>query len=59
MWSWTVLEADIRSMASVHAYSAENLPFGRELFAAEEEAKTARKGVGVQLTSLVRKKLIL
>jgi len=32
-------------LASVHAYTAENLPFGRELVAAEEEAKTARKNV--------------
>jgi hypothetical protein len=36
-------------MASVHAFSAENLPFGRELFAAEEEAKAARKGVSTTL----------
>lgn len=35
------------SLASVHSYTAENLPFGRELASAEEEAKAARKGVSV------------
>ena len=34
------------SLATVHTYSAENLPFGRELSGAEEEAKKARKNVG-------------
>ena len=32
-------------LAEVHSYSAENLPFGRELAAAEEEAKAARKNI--------------
>jgi hypothetical protein len=34
------------SLATVHTYSAEALPFGRELAAAEEEAKKNRKNVG-------------
>jgi hypothetical protein len=42
--SWTVVL--IGSLASVHTYSAEALPFGRELAAAEEEAKKNRKNVG-------------
>ncbi|ORX39823.1 hypothetical protein BD324DRAFT_615122 [Kockovaella imperatae] len=32
-------------LASVHTYSAESLPFGKELMSAEEEAKNARKGI--------------
>jgi len=32
-------------LASVHSFSADGLPFGRELTAAEEEAKNAKKNV--------------
>ncbi|WVF72237.1 hypothetical protein IAT40_007049 [Kwoniella sp. CBS 6097] len=32
-------------LASVHSYSAETLPFGRDLNAAEEEAKKAKKNI--------------
>ena len=33
------------SLASVHTFSAESLPYGRELVAAEEEAKRDHSGV--------------
>lgn len=32
-------------LASVHSFSADGLPFGRELASAEEEAKAAKKNV--------------
>jgi endonuclease YncB( thermonuclease family) len=32
-------------LASIHAFTAEALPFSRALFAAEEEAKKGKKGV--------------
>ncbi|KAK8869858.1 hypothetical protein IAR55_000426 [Kwoniella newhampshirensis] len=32
-------------LATVHTYTAENLPFGRELIAAEEEAKKEKKNI--------------
>lgn len=32
-------------LASVHAFSAESLPWSRHLFEAEEEAKKARRNV--------------
>ncbi|WVR05260.1 hypothetical protein IAU60_002272 [Kwoniella sp. DSM 27419] len=32
-------------LATVHSYSAESLPFGRELSSAEEEAKAAKKNI--------------
>lgn len=32
-------------LVNVHTYSAEALPFGRELISAEEEAKKAQKNV--------------
>lgn len=33
-------------LASVHAFSAENLPWAQQLFTAEAEAKKAKKNVG-------------
>jgi staphylococcal nuclease domain-containing protein 1 len=36
-------------LASVHSFSAEGLPFGRELAAAEEEAKNAKKNVSLSV----------
>jgi hypothetical protein len=33
------------SLVNVHTYSAESLPFGRDLISAEEEAKKAQKNV--------------
>ncbi|KAK1924792.1 transcription factor [Papiliotrema laurentii] len=38
-------------LASVHSYTAESLPFGRELAAAEEEAKAARKNIWANQSS--------
>jgi hypothetical protein len=34
-------------LVNVHTYSAEALPFGRELISAEEEAKKAQKNVSL------------
>lgn len=36
----------MHSLATVHGYSADALPFSRELYAAEEEAKKAKRNVG-------------
>lgn len=40
-------------LATVHGYTAEALPFGRELMAAEEEAKKARKNVSCEKMNLL------
>jgi hypothetical protein len=42
-------------LASVHSFSADGLPFGRELASAEEEAKNAKKNV----RTIIMTKLIL
>jgi endonuclease YncB( thermonuclease family) len=39
-------------LASVHSFSADGLPFGRELASAEEEAKAAKKNVSPSCASI-------
>ena len=39
-------------LASVHSFSADGLPFGRELASAEEEAKAAKKNVSLSCASI-------
>lgn len=61
-------EAD-DSLVNVHTYSAESLPFGRDLISAEDEAKKAQKNVSCLkhdwadssygLITLGRKRLLL
>lgn len=51
--SLCLIRAD-SSLVNVHAYSAESLPFGRELTAAEDEAKKEKKNVSQSIKQRVR-----